>query len=391
MFAFLAEDNGANFDKLKHFVCTHKPKGVAELEAAMVRRSAKAKKEKKNIASGAAAEDGDADCDGDEAEADRRDRLAKYNDLYSLITDALTKPHVLMYHDMTKDAVALIVESEGNASSLPHDFLQRLNAFRTWIELTHGGESDDDAPCKYVGRFIVKSGETLAPEQRQQLIDNVVCALEAGYIKLRHLDHVLPMLRRRELWHPSRPPPATPAEINAAAVGGTADVRFLAQAQAYAEEWKRSNWGMWSPTVTTSSAATSATDSAAAVASDDDASAAAAARGDSIDPLLFWNQDDIVRHFPLMRSCALYHLSVPLSTAAVERSFSILRFMEQKHLLKKGDSTVEAEMFLRCNSTIVDDVLRARMEGVRDRMRVDAAASAAARSTPDASTGASDY
>lgn len=46
--------------------------------------------------------------------------------------------------------------------------------------------------------------------------------------------------------------------------------------------------------------------------------------------------------------------------------------------LKKRDNTVQTEMILRCNSDIVDDVLRARMEHVRARMRGSGEAAAAA-------------
>ena len=64
-------------------------------------------------------------------------------------------------------------------------------------------------------------------------------------------------------------------------------------------------------------------------------------------------QDRIRKAFPKLSDLVLRDLSVAASTAAVERSFSILRNVERPNRLRMLDATAINELMLRCNSHII--------------------------------------
>lgn len=386
--AFLCTDG--KWDALVALVRDHKPRGVADLEAAEARAAAAATKaaaaaRKKPASARAAAaavsagvsESKTADTGSDVQDSDderdtmRRDRLCRYRALCKLLQDPLTKPRVFLYARMTRDAVTLIRQAEGNASALPHDFFARLKAYNEWLEHIHDA-ADTGKTRAFVDRIVDDrcTGTALSEAQRLELKANVECAIEAGHPKLKHLDDVVPLLRRRESWHPRNEPPTGFDDIMEAAGRFVDDLEgFDAEANRYREAWKRNKWAAW----------TTARDHAGCAGGDFDLEAADAATGATIphvDPIAFWNQEDLQRDFPSVRKCAMYYLSVPLSTACVERSFSIMRFMEQPHKLAKKDEMVEAEMFLRCNADIVDEMLAGAKADVIDRDPAAAAACA---------------
>ena len=76
----------------------------------------------------------------------------------------------------------------------------------------------------------------------------------------------------------------------------------------------------------------------------------------------FWRRKEMKERYALLHRVALHYLSVPLSSASVERAFSKLTRMEsplRKSLLDEG---VRREHFLQCHKATVETKLAASIE-----------------------------
>ena len=53
----------------------------------------------------------------------------------------------------------------------------------------------------------------------------------------------------------------------------------------------------------------------------------------------------------------MYYLSVPLSTACVERTFFLLHIMDDDTRMAMGDALLENELFVRCHRKALEEKL----------------------------------
>lgn len=246
------------------------------------------------------------------------------------------------YH--ADDAAAVIKAAEGNPDTLPHNFVASLEALQTKQTTGH----DDSEPI--VDEFIKEAGAALTSTQRQHLLNDVYRGIEAAWPKWEHMNHCLPYFRRRELWHPANRPPATAAEVRHAA--GDLWNSFVAsdlerEALKYSAAWATERW--------------------AAIVRPANLGPAEDGTGPGVwvDPISFWNRDDVRKEFPRVRKVALHYLSVPLSTACVERSFSGLGDMEDPNRLSMLDESVRAEHFVQAHKLTVEEMLEKRLAAYR--------------------------
>ena len=89
-----------------------------------------------------------------------------------------------------------------------------------------------------------------------------------------------------------------------------------------------------------------------------------------VDAVAFWDRDDMKREFPLIREIAMYYLSVPLSTACVQRSFLLLHIMDDDTRMAMGDALLENELFVRCHRQALEEKLAFLITELRELQRI---------------------
>ena len=72
------------------------------------------------------------------------------------------------------------------------------------------------------------------------------------------------------------------------------------------------------------------------------------------DPVRFWQSDEIKGKFPRLNAIAMWWLSVPLSSVCVERSFSLLDYMQDSNRMSMTDESIMNEIFVRCHRTRIE-------------------------------------
>ena len=75
-------------------------------------------------------------------------------------------------------------------------------------------------------------------------------------------------------------------------------------------------------------------------------------------PIKFWGRDDVKLAYPLLFRVAMWWMSVPLSSACVERSFSILHYMQDSNRMSMLDDGIVTELFIRCQRPRVERMAR---------------------------------
>jgi len=103
-----------------------------------------------------------------------------------------------------------------------------------------------------------------------------------------------------------------------------------------------------------------------------------AGKGVYVDPVAFFNRPDVMKEFPLIPEIALFFLSVPLSTASVERTFSLLTRMEDPTRLRMKDASVVDEHFLQCHRDLIESKMHAALQACIDSRKGTAAAAGGA-------------
>jgi hAT family C-terminal dimerisation region len=151
------------------------------------------------------------------------------------------------------------------------------------------------------------------------------------------MDKKWDLIKLRERFHPLNAPPYEPKDVRQVA-GKFYSLRKASslqlQATQYSNAWKTNRWDdVLRPPVV------------------------AGAPRVYVDAVAFWDRDNIKREFPLIREIALYYLSVPLSTACVERTFSLLHIMDDDTRMAMGDALLENELFVRCHRKALEEKL----------------------------------
>ena len=195
--------------------------------------------------------------------------------------------------------------------------------------LTYAHDAEDKGTTAKVVEMACKRAVLTKP-QLDLLKANVECACEGMYDKWHNGERSLPFVRRREKWHPTNRPPSGEELLDAC--GDRADIAVLAEVQmeeaTYREMWDAGTWReMTHP----------------AQPADPKAPRA------YCDPVRFWQSDEIKGKFPRLNAIAIWWLFVPLSSACVERSFSLLHYMQDSNRMSMTDESIMNEIFVRCH------------------------------------------
>lgn len=246
----------------------------------------------------------------------------------------------------------LIKESEGDANCISHDFVRRLKAYKKLLETTHAD------PEPIIDAAVEESGVKLTDDEYADVQQRLERGIEEAHFRWRHLDEVMPLLEKREAWHPGNEPPSTEAAIKEAAgylwnLGTGA--ALVEEALRYHAKWKTGCWDAFVHPVQPAPLPKGKR------------------RGQTwrpvyVDVMAFFNLPEVVRDFPRVRRVALHYFSILLSTACVERSFSGLRVMESDLRLAMTDKSVENEHFLRCHADQVKAKMDSAVASVEERV-----------------------
>lgn len=287
------------------------------------------------------------DCDDDELDpysaAARRNRRTTTDLLRAQFADPTLPVRLRLYKYYTDDGADVIKAAEGNVASLPHTWVADLEA---WKDKLKEGWVD---PQPMVEEFMEEAEVELTAEQQKHLRWDVARGVELAWPKWRHLEQSLPFFRRREAWHPANEPPATREAIKEAA-GPMWNSHNAAQLEkegkAYAKKWRSGRWknivrpeNLGKPRL------------------GHDGKVPKGAKGVWVDPVKFWKRKDVQSEFPLLRAVAMHYLSIPLSTACMERSFSGLRNMEGDNRKALKDAGLRNEHFIRSYKDMVKTLL----------------------------------
>jgi hypothetical protein len=267
-----------------------------------------------------------------------------------MLADPKTIVRLRLYAHYTATAVDLIREAEGHPDALPHNWVKRMEAYQKFLEERHVNCPPD------IDAAITASKVKLTHEQRQHVINDVVRAIEACWPRFNHMDESMPRWKSREAWHPENKPPQTQAAIQEALgpyfiMGDVDSATLLTEATAYADEWAKP---------------------VGAVGAD--------GKPGHVNPVEYWRNEELLPRFPRLQRVALHFLSLPLSTACVERAFSKLTRMESNLRFRMLDETVRREHFLKCHKSAVLTKLEAATDAYEAFMgSLEGGAAAAAK------------
>lgn len=285
---------------------------------------------------------GDDDTNGAEAEARATQRLA------TAMHHSQARLRVSVCLELIKDAEALVALAESDVRQPASTFWRAWAAYETLRTTTHDGFGD--GTVRFVNRVIagMDCGATLAVAEVAALAEEVKLALEvadekvlahmwerrpAGRARALVADLVAP-LRRRALWDVAtlKNLPRQPTPEQCALMFGPAYAATRCEAQ-YATFLR---------------------------ALDED--------NESFDvkfvpskPAPFWDALARDERFPLVARAALEALSIPLSSVAAERCFSVLRNREVNNRKLAGVAYASTSMLLACNRHYYEQMTQPRV------------------------------
>jgi len=286
--------------------------------------------------------DDDDDDDGDVNElVVRRTRATSVRSLRVMLDDPLTLVRIMVYSHYTNTAVDLIRQAEGHPDALPHDWAARMGAYKTWLRDRHINCPED------VDRAIAAAKVQLSAEQRQVVINDVVRAIEACWPRFDHMDASMPLWEMRAKWHPATPPATTEGELIDALgpffkFGDEESTALQQEAARYSQDWHAGRL-------------------------DKHVKPAAGKDGKPVymKAATFWRLKTTKEAYPHLRRVALHYLSIPLSTASVERSFSKLTRMESPLRMRLLDKNVRRQHFIQCHKSAVVEKLAAAVDAYK--------------------------
>ena len=275
-------------------------------------------------ATGDADADGDSDSDGDDDDDEdedtaevvaRRTRASTVKTLRAMLDDKLTRVRLLLYLQYTSDAVKLIRQAEAHPDNLPYDWVARMLEYKAWLEHRHV-----DCPTD-ITEAITSSGSSLSAMQRQAVTNDVVRSIEACFPRF---NHSACSCGRCGIPPTSRPAlrPASRSRL-ASSFASDQSHKLFKEAEAYARDWQAGKFDTWLKLVPVKAAS-------------------------------FWKRASIVKVYPLLSRVALHYLSIPLSSATVERAFSKLTRMESPLRKALLDESVRREHFIQCHRTAIE-------------------------------------
>jgi hypothetical protein len=267
----------------------------------------------------------------------------------------VSKARVAIVYEITKDLEPLIAYSEANPTTQIPDLWPKFDAFRARIETVHGEtemfldntlalyEVDlTDAEFAQMKKATELSAEIAdATVLRHLLVKNKKdaakkSAKERSEIIIDYAD----ILKRRDRWAVPNfakfPPDATGADhqqLLKCMIGSAPTYPFCEQYNGFMRQTSRAG----ESTLPLALAA---------------------------DPVKFWRQMAVLALFPLVTKAALSALSIPYSSAAVERTFSQMSSLETKSRLLAGDRYVRNMLFFSCNRAHLQPHLASKITGL---------------------------
>ncbi len=270
----------------------------------------------------------------------RRTRATSVRALRDMLDDPLTIVRLKLYSHYTNTAVDLIRQAEGHPDALPHDWAARMHDYKEWLRGRHVNCPED------VDRAIKSASVELSEEQRQAVINDVVRAIEACWPRFDHMDKSKPLWEMRAKWHPASPPPPANSDGELMDVlgpffkfGDPKSSELLQEAKRYSQDWHAGRL-----------------DAHVKPPADKDGKPV------HVRAATFWRLKSTCKAYPRLRHVALHYLSIPLSTASVERAFSKLTRMESPLRMRLLDENVRRQHFIQCHKTAVSAKLTAAVD-----------------------------
>lgn len=258
------------------------------------------------------------------ATADRKAALLvqRHEGLVEDLKSDLARARVVAAIQLTHGGAALIKASEGGINAIPFQWASLVRAYLKMLAKAHA------EPEGVVAIVQQKLGKVLSAADRAALITDIECAVEAAWLKIKvPLEAALPFLDVIAAVDSREAPPATDAPFLGPEGGRPYDFNLVMGIEFYREKW----------------ASYPATERA--------------------NPAKFWRarlrEPNIC--MKALAEHALWYLSLPFSTAPVERSFSVMRVMALASKLSMTAAAIAMEMGLRYNRDILMGLLDAQL------------------------------
>jgi hypothetical protein len=275
---------------------------------------------------------------------------AQFEELKSTMGTPLARARFTIARELTGPLVELIAASESASGTLPPNYATNIEGAMAMLKTFH------ESPEMLIDIAEHELGKPLSADDRASLKLDIECAIEGAWLKGKAaLDEDLPFLKTIEaLDSRSSPLLATDAVILGPKKGRAISAAVVTGLHIY-----RAKYSTWTDT-------------------------------DRSDPVAFWRArlKDSNPNLQAFAQHALWYLSVPLSTAAVERSFSIMRSMAVKTKTTMTPASVQTEMSLRVNRSYVIELLREKVKAVLPPKKAKAAVAGAGGADGGAGAGA---